>query len=277
MRFRPLCAASVVLVLSACDRTPPEPIKKDNVTTTTSSSSSPSTGSAMGGGGTQSLTRSTPTRGGQGNVVVAKKPTSPIQPSPDDPIAGKWTIEDAQKAVPGTGAFVATIDTSMGAVQCKLEGDKAPITTANFVGLATGKRVWKHPVSKKWVNSPAYDNTTFHRVIQGFMIQGGDAAGNGMGDAGYEIPDEVWENAVHDRAGLLCMANKGPDTNSAQFFITDAKAAHLDNGYTIFGECAPLDVVHKIAGVEKNARDKPLTPVTIKKVTISRADPKKKE
>ena len=89
------------------------------------------------------------------------------------------------------------------------------------------------------MNKPAYDGTSFHRIIKGFMIQGGDAKGNGSGEPGYVIKDELWEGAKHDRAGLLCMANRGPNTNGAQFFITDAAAAHLDTSYTIFGECAP--------------------------------------
>jgi peptidyl-prolyl cis-trans isomerase A (cyclophilin A) len=109
----------------------------------------------------------------------------------------------------------------------------------------------------------------FHRVIKGFMIQGGDAKKNGSGEAGYVIPDEVWAGAHHDRAGLLCMANRGPNTSSAQFFITDAAAPHLDSGYTIFGECGPVDVIHNIASVETTG-DRPKTPPDIKKVTVTR-------
>jgi len=186
-----------------------------------------------------------------------------------DPLGGRFSLADAVRDIPGTGALLATIDTNKGTLTCKLFEDKAPITVANFVGLATGKRPWKDPASDAWVSRPAYDGTTFHRIIKGFMIQGGDAKGNGTGEAGFVIKDEVWEGARHDRAGLLCMANRGPNTNSAQFFITDDKAAHLDGGYTIFGECAPVDVVHTIASVPLLG-ERPAAPVTIKKVTVAR-------
>ena len=184
-----------------------------------------------------------------------------------DPLAGRFSLADATRDVHGTGALLATIDTSKGALTCKLFEDKAPITVANFVGLATGKRPWKD--GDTWVSRPAYDGTTFHRIIKGFMIQGGDAKKNGSGEAGYVIPDEIWEGAKHDRAGLLCMANRGPNTNGAQFFITDDRAPHLDVSYTIFGECAPVDTVHAIANVSVIG-ERPATTVTIKKITIAR-------
>jgi peptidyl-prolyl cis-trans isomerase A (cyclophilin A) len=101
------------------------------------------------------------------------------------------------------------------------------------------------------------------------MIQGGDPKGNGSGEPGYVIPDEIWENAMHDRAGLLCMANRGPNTNGAQFFITDASAPHLDHGYTIFGECGPEEMVHKIASTEVMG-EKPKSPPKIKSIKIRR-------
>ena len=107
-----------------------------------------------------------------------------------------------------------------------------------------------------------------------FFFQGGDPKKNGTGEGGYVVPDEVWPGAVHDRAGLLCMANRGPNTNGAQFFITDDAAPHLDKGYTIFGECAPVETVHDIASVPV-AGEKPVTTVTIKSVTISRDEKKK--
>ena len=193
--------------------------------------------------------------------------------SPDDPLKGQWTLADATKDLKGTGALVAKIDTSKGALQCLLLADKAPITVANFIGLATGKRTWKDPTGK-WVNKPAYDGTTFHRIIKGFMIQGGDAKGNGSGEPGYVIKDELWQGAKHDRAGLLCMANRGPNTNGAQFFITDAAAPHLDRSYTIFGECAPIETIHDIASTPVLG-ERPANPITIKSVTISRDEKKK--
>jgi len=184
--------------------------------------------------------------------------------------ASAFTLAEATKDLPGSGSLVARLETSKGTLKCKLFDDKAPVTVANFVGLATGKRSWRDPSTGAWVNRPAYDGTTFHRVIKGFMIQGGDASGDGTGEPGYVINDEIWAGAKHDRAGLLCMANRGPNTNGAQFFITDASTPHLDGGYTIFGECEPVGVVHTIANVTTGQRDRPLSTVTISKVTISR-------
>jgi len=177
-------------------------------------------------------------------------------------------LADATKGLAGSGPLVATIDTDLGKLDCKLYDDKAPLTVANFIGLARGIRPWKDP-DGKWVKKPAYDGTIFHRIIKGFMIQGGDSRGNGSGEPGYVIPDEVWENAVHDRPGLLCMANRGPNTNGAQFFITDASAPHLDRGYTIFGECGPEQMVHKLASVEVTG-EHPKTPPKIKSIKVTR-------
>jgi cyclophilin family peptidyl-prolyl cis-trans isomerase len=122
------------------------------------------------------------------------------------------------------------------------------------------------------VTRAAYDGTTFHRVIKGFMIQGGDPQGTGRGEPGYIFKDELWTGmgSKHDRPGLLCMANRGPDTNGMQFFITDASAPHLDRSYTIFGECNPVSVVHAIANVPTEAGDRPQQEVTIDKVEITR-------
>src|SRR5690349_23190121 len=102
------------------------------------------------------------------------------------------------------------------------------------------------------------------------MIQGGDPKGNGTGEPGYVIPDEIWEGAKHDRIGLLCMANRGPNTNGTQFFITEEPRPNLDGNYTIFGECTPAKTIHEIAAVSTGASDKPQAPVTIKSVKISR-------
>lgn len=212
--------------------------------------------------------------GGMSTPEDAPKPNYPPGKTGDDPHKGSYTIAEATKELKGSGAIVAKIDTSKGALQCKLFDDKAPNTVANFIGLATGKRAWKDSRSSTWVTRPAYDGTTFHRIIKGFMIQGGDPLGNGTGEPGYVIKDELWEGSKHDRAGLLCMANRGHNTNGAQFFVTDAAAAHLDNNYTIFGECAPVEVVHDIASVQLSG-EHPTTPVKILSVTISRDEKKK--
>src|SRR5262249_48314064 len=118
--------------------------------------------------------------------------------SPDDPMRGKFTLNDALQGLRGRGKILATIETSLGSIECELFADRAPNTVANFVGLARGTRPWKTP-SGKWVRQPAYDGTTFHRVVKGFVIQGGDPTGNGSGEPGYVVPDELWEGAKHDR------------------------------------------------------------------------------
>jgi peptidyl-prolyl cis-trans isomerase A (cyclophilin A) len=165
----------------------------------------------------------------------------------------------------------AVFDTSMGRITCKLFSAQAPNTVANFVGLAEGSKDWTDPISKiPMHNKPFYDGTTFHRVIPGFMIQGGDPTATGSGDAGYMFANEIDPNLNFDVAGRLAMANSGPDTNGSQFFITEAPEEHLDHSYTIFGQCDPgsLPVVETIARVERDSNDKPLRPVVLNKVTI---------
>jgi peptidyl-prolyl cis-trans isomerase A (cyclophilin A) len=201
-------------------------------------------------------------------AALARVPTSP------DPLGGKFTLKDALEGLPKKGKLQATIETGYGELVCTLYEDKAPLTVANFVGLARGLRPFWDAQAGAWVKRPLYDGTTFHRVIADFMIQGGDHLGNGTGDVGFNVPDEIWPGTKHDRAGLLCMANKGPNTNGGQFFITDAPAPHLTamNTYTVFGECTPLDVVHRIARAPKPSpySERPEPPVPIRKVTIAR-------
>lgn len=197
------------------------------------------------------------------------RPTPPAEPPSDgDPLNGKFTLDDATAGLAGKGALSAQIDTDLGKLDCELYSDKAPITVANFVGLARGLRPFKAP-DGKWTKKPAYDGTTFHRVIKGFMIQGGDPSGTGAGEPGYVIPDEIWSGATHDKRGLLCMANRGPNTNGQQFFIMDGAALHLDHGYTIFGMCSPDAVIEKLAGVEVQG-DHSVKPTKIKKITVTR-------
>jgi peptidyl-prolyl cis-trans isomerase A (cyclophilin A) len=258
---RGLPVSALLLAAVACSKSPSEPPqatasepapaapKDAGAVTTTSAADSSSVASAS----------SAPADSASGAVV---------QHGGADPLAGKFSLADATSGLKGSGPLTARIDTSNGPVTCKLYDDKAPNTVANFVGLARGLRPWKSPQGD-WVKRAAYDGTTFHRIIKGFMIQGGDPVGNGTGEPGYVIKDELWPGAKHDRAGLLCMANRGHDTNGQQFFITDAAAAHLDGNYTIFGECSPEQTVHDIASVPLRG-EKPVTPVTIKGVTISR-------
>lgn len=195
-------------------------------------------------------------------------PAAQTSTASGDPLQGKFGLSEAVTGLSGKGPLLATMKTDLGSLECTLYEDKAPNTVANFVGLARGLRPFKAE-GGAWVKRPAYDGTTFHRVIKGFMIQGGDWQRTGRGDPGYVIPDEIWPGARHDRRGLLCMANKGKNTNGMQFFITDGVAAHLDGGYTIFGECGPGSVIDKLASVETQ-RDRPLSPPKIQSVSIAR-------
>jgi peptidyl-prolyl cis-trans isomerase A (cyclophilin A) len=273
---------SVAACALACDRAPPEPsIGKDPPPPVVVIPSAAPQGSAAGwstpiASGTAAFTARMMNDGGAATTADASVASgSPegvgeiVKVGGDDPLAGKWTLADATKDLKGAGALVAKIATPRGLLTCKLLDDKAPITVANFVGLARGLRPWKD-TQGRWVKKPAYDGTTFHRIIKGFMIQGGDAKGDGTGEPGYVIKDELWSGASHDRAGLLCMANRGPNTNGAQFFITDAPAAHLDRSYTIFGECSPVDTVHDIASWPV-LREQAVNPPKIASIVIQRA------
>lgn len=198
---------------------------------------------------------------------VTAKPVATVSVAEGDPHKGQFSLDDATKGLAKGNTLIATLDTELGSLECELYDDKAPITVATFVGLARGLRAWKD--KGQWVKKPLYDGTVFHRVVKGFMIQGGDPAGNGSGGPGFVIPDEIWEDAYHDQRGLLCMANRGPNTNGSQFFIMDGKAAHLDGGYTIFGKCSPEDVINKLASVPVKG-DRSVEPVKIRKLTVKR-------
>ena len=163
----------------------------------------------------------------------------------------------------------------MGTLTCELYPDKAPVTVANFIGLATGKKLWRDPKSGEHKHGrPFYDGLTFHRVIAGFMIQGGDPAGVGTGGPGYTFDDEIWDGA-HVGPGVLAMANAGTrggrGTNGSQFFIMEGDRPDLSDKHTVFGKCAELDVVKAIARVKTDRLDKPVEPVTITRVTTSGA------
>jgi peptidyl-prolyl cis-trans isomerase A (cyclophilin A) len=163
----------------------------------------------------------------------------------------------------------AILTTSAGRITCELFQEKTPIAVANFIGLAKGTKDWINPVSKATKhNTPLYNGTIFHRVIPGFMIQGGDPAGNGGGGPGYSFKDEIVPGLYFDRPGRLAMANSGPNTNGSQFFITDGVAAHLNGHFTIFGQCAPVSVIRTIAAAPRDADDRPFHPVRLIKVTI---------
>jgi peptidyl-prolyl cis-trans isomerase A (cyclophilin A) len=189
-------------------------------------------------------------------------------PLPDSPGAA------IQPRIPPTPTGpTAVIDTSAGRLTCKLFSKEAPLASDNFIQLAEGTKDWVDPNTNKKVHGRRfYDGTTFHRVIPGFMIQGGDRKGDGSGDAGYYFDNESLPNLTFDVAGRLAMANAGPNTNGTQFFITEEPQPELDGKYTIFGQCDAHTVlmVATIARMERNSSDKPLTDVVIKKVTIVR-------
>ena len=169
---------------------------------------------------------------------------------------------------PGTYAH---FDTTEGRFTIRLFHEQAPRTVENFIGLAEGTREWTHPASGKKQNAPLYDGIVFHRVIDGFMIQGGDPLGQGTGGPGYKFADEFHPSLRHSKAGILSMANSGPNTNGSQFFITLAPTPHLDNRHSVFGEVVEgMDVVKRIGSVRTGPRDRPVKDVVIQKVTIER-------
>ncbi|MFP4597110.1 MAG: peptidylprolyl isomerase [Persicimonas sp.] len=173
--------------------------------------------------------------------------------------------------VPGEGQLHAVLHTNHGDIDIKLFEDRAPKTVANFVGLATGKRTWKDPGTGAEKNEPFYDGIIFHRVIDGFMLQGGDPTGTGRGGPGYKFADEFHPDLRHDEPGKLSMANAGPNTNGSQFFITLAATPHLDGKHAVFGEVADgMDVVREIGSVPTAAADRPKEDVVIESVDVER-------
>jgi peptidyl-prolyl cis-trans isomerase A (cyclophilin A) len=195
----------------------------------------------------------------------------------------------AQAAATTARHPIAVIHTTLGDIRCELFPDKAPKATANFIGLATGTRDWTDPrTGKAQHNRPFYNGIIFHRVIPGFVIQGGDPLGDGRGGPGYRFEDELHPDLLFDRPGRLAMANAGPNTNGSQFFITEDALPDLDpcldpngcvrgprrvppgTGYTIFGQCDDHSValVKRIARMPRDQNDRPLQPVTITRIDI---------
>jgi peptidyl-prolyl cis-trans isomerase A (cyclophilin A) len=186
---------------------------------------------------------------------------------------------------------VAIIHTTEGDMKCTLFPDQAPLTVANFIGLAKGTKTWKNPTTGANVHGkPLYDSVIFHRTIPGFVIQGGDPAGTGSGDVGFHFKDELRADLLYDQPGRLAMANSGPDTNGSQFFITEQPIPFLNpcldangcggrqanTGWTIFGQCdaEAVELVKKIARMPCTAgpcaqgNERPLNPVKIKHIEI---------
>jgi peptidyl-prolyl cis-trans isomerase A (cyclophilin A) len=167
----------------------------------------------------------------------------------------------------------AIIDTSIGRITCDLFPTQSPKAVAHFIALAQGTEDWTNSTTTaKMHNHPLYSGTIFHRVIPGYMIQGGDPTGTGKGGPGFSFKDEFDSDLTFDRPGRLAMANSGPNSNGSQFFITISKAEPLNRHHTIFGQCdeASMFIVRAIAGVPRDSNDKPLTPVVLRKITILR-------
>jgi peptidyl-prolyl cis-trans isomerase A (cyclophilin A) len=204
------------------------------------------------------------------SLLVAAQASSTATPTP------KPLVKNPAAAAPTEPT--AIIHTTVGDMHCTLFPKVAPIGVANFVGLATGTKDWTNPVSHaKKHGIPLYDGTIFHRVIPEFMIQGGDPAGTGEGDPGYQFKNETTAEVKFDRPGRLAYANSGPDTNGSQFFIMEValEGRHADmlNGhYTIFGQCddATVELVKQIARMAVDG-ERPLRPVKIVHIEIHRA------
>ncbi len=179
---------------------------------------------------------------------------------------GNPMASEAESKKPGT---YAVFHTTLGDFTAKLFDKEVPNTVANFVGLAEGTKDWIDPTTNKPVKKPFYNGLIFHRVIDGFMIQGGCPMGNGMGGPGYKFADEFHPSLRHSKAGILSMANSGPNTNGSQFFVTLGPTPHLDNKHAVFGEVVSgMDVVKKIGSTKVGPRDKPMQDVVMKSVVI---------
>ncbi len=164
----------------------------------------------------------------------------------------------------------ARLHTNKGAIEVRLFADKVPQTVGNFVGLAEGTIPWQKADGTDG-EGPLYDNVIFHRIIQGFMLQGGDPTGTGRGGPGYRFDDEFHPELRHDKPGILSMANAGPGTNGCQFFITTVPTPHLDNRHSVFGEVTGgMDVVKAIEGVATDRGDRPVDDVVLERVEIIR-------
>ena len=168
-------------------------------------------------------------------------------------------------------AVHAEFATTEGSFTVRLFDQEVPNTVANFVGLAEGTKEWTDPKTHEQVTKPFYDGIIFHRVIEGFMIQSGDPLGQGIGGPGYKFADEFHPSLRHSKAGILSMANAGPNTNGSQFFITLAPTPHLDNRHSVFGEVTEgMDVVRRIGSTPTGRQDRPAKDVVINAVTITR-------
>ncbi len=174
--------------------------------------------------------------------------------------------------VPGDGRLMCRFRTSMGDMVAELYEEQAPRTVANFVALALGRVSWTDPRTGRKTDRPLYSGTIFHRVIQDFMLQGGDPTGTGRGGPGWQFADEFHPDLRHEGKGILSMANAGPNTNGSQFFICQVPCPWLDGKHTVFGKVVEgLDVIDRIAAVPKGPGDRPREDVVLHEVEVWRA------
>jgi peptidyl-prolyl cis-trans isomerase A (cyclophilin A) len=210
---------------------------------------------------------------GQKPAAPTQKP-APATPTakPAAPPAAAAAAAPAVSAVKHGPGIYAHITTTQGVMTARLFQKEVPRTVENFVGLAEGSKSWRNPRTNAMVKRPYYTNLTFHRVIPGFMIQGGDPLGTGTGGPGFAFPDEFHPKLRHSKAGILSMANSGPNTNGGQFFITLVPTPHLDNRHSVFGELVEgMDVLAAIGKVPTmKANNRPVKPVIIRTVRIER-------
>ncbi len=167
--------------------------------------------------------------------------------------------------------LTATLHTTKGDITVELYPEKVPNTVENFVGLATGDQEWEDPETGETRTDPLYEDVLFHRIIDDFMIQGGDPTGTGRGGPGYSFDDEFHDDLSHDGPGVLSMANSGPNTNGSQFFITLDATPHLDGRHAVFGRVIDgMDVVEEIGSVRTDRDDKPHEDVLLESVDVDR-------
>lgn len=205
------------------------------------------------------------------STEAPKKTTTPPKETASPASSSSAKAAPAKTDKKGKKPMFATIETTLGKIRIKLHAEESPITVENFAGLAEGSKEWTDPKTGKKVKRPFYDGLIFHRVIPGFMIQGGDPKGDGTGGPGYQFKNENHPLLKHDKAGVVAMANAGRDTNGSQFYITTGKQSSLDGGYTVFGQVVEgQEVIDAISKVKRNHSDRPDTDVVMKKVTIER-------
>jgi peptidyl-prolyl cis-trans isomerase A (cyclophilin A) len=272
--IRVALAAAVVFTAGACEHK-----KKTESETVADTSKKPTDGKADGSGAGAMTPQTNPNPVGSGAAGSgaagsgAGSAAPPALPSSSDTVREPVADDLAEylKNVPGTGDKVlAEIKTSEGTLHCVLFADKATMTVANFVGLATGQKAWKDPNTKDVKKAtPYYDGLTFHRVAKGFMIQGGDPLGNGTGGPGYTFAEETYPDLKHEPGTMSMAKTSAPHSTGSQFFVMEAANSALDGGYSVFGKCKEVDIVKKMTALE-GVRETPTKKITIEKVTISK-------